>query len=469
MMILMQEYLESLINDSFKLDQTLGILANKHYPEPMVKVFIEKELVPINSHLRDQLKRCLSESKCSLTISPKVKVVKAAWDFFCYIIRIVGTADIRSSQVEIIKIIDYWLKDLEENYILLITSANELNYSFQEIWLTFASFLHTNLDYENVTKYNVIHLCFPVSEKDNIFLSPIYAHEIGHFLDEKNGVKEKVISKNVGALPGSLKSMVTEQVAGSTKPVEEALAVSVIFDSFLTNWVAEVVADTFAICLAGPSFLFAVRAFEVCKIQDITSIGLIDQASESHPGNRLRLAFRWQVINDLSYLTCLPAGVITRAEEYVHSWSESVCTCRPVQRNFLGRMFLVQFTDENIRLCEDFILSLSDNIIKDVTSILGKAQFFAGDFREVVPVLTGRMAKLVPPNETAGGLSVSPNAIVNAAWVAKFEIREAIKSVVGRLSGNDEHLGNYEVEEIIKNLTRYAVMVSDVQRKWQDQ
>jgi len=184
---LTKDYFESLIFESFKVDQVLDSLANKNYPEPKVKVFIEKDLIPINQLLREQLEKLILESKDN---SPEVLATKKAWDYFCGITRIVGAADIRSSPIEVIRVIDFWLKGMEGNYLLLVTPMNELNYSFQEIWLPFSDFLKNYLDYDRAINYSVINLCFPVNEKDNVFLLPIYAHEMGHFLDRRNRITE---------------------------------------------------------------------------------------------------------------------------------------------------------------------------------------------------------------------------------------------------------------------------------------
>ena len=98
-------------------------------------------------------------------------------------------------------------------------------------------------------------MTFPNQHKDNIFLSGIFAHEIGHYFDRNkniwSGVFTKIVQEN--HYIQDLKPFFHKP---DGTPVTDAEVLTLLNQQILGSWIQEAVADCVAVHLLGPAFIF---------------------------------------------------------------------------------------------------------------------------------------------------------------------------------------------------------------------
>ncbi|MGR5912241.1 hypothetical protein ACT7DG_15265 [Bacillus cereus] len=323
-----QTHLQATINDMLQFEDRLHQLSLKIYPSESLRDFVNGELLPILQNLREILLleiKQLNEGNKQV-VSTEVKAVINFWwnEHLQFLASKISSADLKSSPFELMEVFKNMISKIDNHEFEIITSPiNVLNFTFQEIWQPIKMVLENEIGISRYTNKKIIDLTFPNQHKDNIFLSGIFAHEIGHYFDRNkniwSGVFTKIVQEN--HYIQDLKPFFHKP---DGTPVTDAEVLTLLNQQILGSWIQEAVADCVAVHLLGPAFIFSSQELLISIIGRlyVQTRHLLDMPSPTHPRSGLRLDFQINTLKSLNLYDSLPSEVKTLLDTINNDWEQ---------------------------------------------------------------------------------------------------------------------------------------------------
>ncbi|ARP44303.1 MULTISPECIES: hypothetical protein [Bacillaceae] len=458
--------LKATVSDMFNFEDQLKNLSLKIYPSVALKELIVNDLIPIVKQLRDIL---ISEIKAleeneQHVISSKAKAVNKIW--FSRRIQFVASAisgtDLKSYPLEIMEIFKEMIKNIDgENFELLTSPIDQLNFTFQEIWHPIKKLLENEVGVTSNNNKKFVKLTFPSQHKDNVFLSGIYAHEIGHYFDRNRGLWSKIFAQKVLSHPylNKLGKFFFKQ---NNHPASIAEISSFLHDTVLGAWLREAIADCVAIYLLGPAFIFSSSDLltSVVGTQIIQTGSLIDVPSHTHPRDGLRFKFQLSVLRKLKLYDPLHEKIKEILDTLEKDWEQAQVVYQPniISRNYISFML----NQESYQILERIWEECLSLVVNEVEALIGDNLMKPCHIEEAMRLAEERIKWLVPPNEL-DGKPANAKAILNSGWFAKLLGDNEILSRVQSLDGEKSE---YNFLGLLNGLMKYALHASTIQERW---
>jgi len=351
----------------------------------------------------------------------------------------------------------------------------DLNYSIGDMWSDIARYIYPALNMSNEHIEKKISIQFPIIHKDDVLLGCVMGHELGHYFDLHSNLK---ISENL--LPKLLNHPNVERLLNYLEIKHQGTLISfdnapanelgintlktILNKDYLYNWLLEFVADISGVLLYGPASHFSNDS--IFKFYGFSSDGkLKDNYANSHPRKLTRSLVRQKIFEYLNYNEKFDKIIREEIMNSHSNWEDA--ELNPYQDYIVGNIdkdTLYRFSANNssLSLIENILIENLDLIIRNVTNkIPDNLHYKAETYTTRVPELANRISRLIPPNEDTFGPADSIS-ILNAGWYSYFVYKNELSQIA---SEND---GNLNVREIINNLSKKALTLAYVHRRWID-
>jgi len=470
MIISKEEYLNNLLDSFCKYEEKLNILSNKAYPSDIVKKFIEKDLKMIIVEFKEIVHDDLKNNEDFF--SDKTILANNIWDqgHLQRIAKAVANTDFKSHPLEIMNVFRDLIKNIEKNdFEILTIPREEMNFSFSEIWFKLKIFLEKELNMSGFTvNKKFIKLTFPKNHKNNLLLSGIFFHEIGHYLVEENNFADRIF-QNIDFSSADFLSLRKCIYANNGNQLGQVELVNIFKGSYLTNWIKELLADILAVYTVGPAFIFSMFNFVInnTNINNFKNNNLINNCSVSHPRFSFRFNLMSKALKKLEIYKELPELLKDKIRIYQDAYANS----NNQQQNRSGN---IRINNINYRIQESqFMFQKLEKIIGDLIPVmLAKSEKLLGEkniinkdkLNQAEKLAEQRIKEVIPPNEL-NNIAADPIAIINSGWYAKLLYKSSLKKRVGKINGKN---GDYDLNLLINDLMKYSLRTSRIQRRWQD-
>lgn len=276
----------------------------------------------------------------------------------------------------------------------------------------------TNLDFPDL--FFMIEC--PISERRNIPIHCIFAHEIGHVWYD------------------------TEQLANTLLPIVINSNDTPYQQLYKGSWVEELSADAIAICVFGPAYLYSYIYF---------AGPFCSTASDTHPPDNMRIQFMCKMLingrqNGLSYKSALNRSSNLN---YVKQWL-----------SYTTNSINTHQVEGKYRDIIPSILTTLPNILTEAKKITQNRRYTSKEYNKDIPTLCKNIAQGIPPNEiidfnTGKNTVIKAESILNAGWAY----------LIGEDPGYSNLLGLQDrgkVTERLFNLISKSLEYSEMQNRW---
>lgn len=275
----------------------------------------------------------------------------------------------------------------------------------------------------------------PVSERRNVPIHCMFAHEIGHTLYKRHdlastllpliSVDESVVEQLITTLatqPVDAREGETEVTAGDIfQKWRIDHAVRYRLQMIITQWVEELTADALALCLLGPAYFFAFVYFA-------GPFASMDSPSKSHPPDRMRIEFMCNMVlsqgDGLAYDKVLHETTRGYIEQWKAYASQSSATTPSAEIPYYS-------------IAAHAIEPVLRKIMIEAKSITRGRRYTPRKFQRDVSSLYENLANGIPPNEimddwTTGQPRIAEaEAILNAGWVYLISRDDSYAKLLG--------------------------------------
>lgn len=470
MIISKEEYLNNLLDSFCKYEEKLNILSNKAYPSDIVKKFIENDLKMIITEFKKIAHNDLKNNEDFF--SDKTILANNIWDqgHLQRIAKAVANTDFKSHPLEIMNVFRDLIKDIEKNdFEILTIPREEMNFSFSEIWFKLKMFLEKEL---NMTGFTVnkkfIKLTFPQNHKNNLLLSGIFFHEIGHYLVEENNFADKIFQK-INFNSDDFLSLRRCVYANNGNQLGQVELVNIFRRYYLINWIKELLSDILAVYTVGPGFVFSMFDFVInnTSINNFYNENLSNACSVSHPRFSFRFNLMVKALKELKIYNELPELLKTKIKSYTDAYANSnnQQQNRSVNIRINNINYTVQESKFMFQKLENIINDLIPHMLAESKQLLGVKNIISKNkLNQAEKLAEQRIKEVIPPNEL-NNTAAAPIAIINSGWYAKFLYKNSLKKRVGKIDGKN---GDYDLNLLINDLMKYSLRTSRIQRRWQD-
>jgi hypothetical protein len=261
----------------------------------------------------------------------------------------------------------------------------------------------------------------PVSERRNVPIHCIFAHEIGHALYKEHGLADMLLPF-VAARPR--------------------------FAIITGRWLEELTADALALCLLGPAYLFAYVYFA-------GPFASLDEPSDEHPPDRMRIKFMCNMLlsrgDGLAYDKVLDA----KTKDYIEQWKTYVSQPSPIPSAESRRYTTAAHAIE----------PALRRIMVEAKRITYQRRYTPRRFKRDVSPLCENLANGIPPNEimddwvTGKARIAAAEAVLNAGWVYLISRDDRYAKLLGV---SDQ----WTITNRLFNLVSKGLEYAEVQRQW---
>jgi|GEM_PF-1900238 len=470
MIISKEDYLNNLLDSFCKYEEKLNILSNKAYPSDTVKKFIENDLKMIITEFKEIAHKDLNNNKDYF--SEKTIIANYIWEQEALqkIAKAVANTDFKSHPLEIMNVFRDLIKDIEKNdFEILTIPREEMNFSFNEIWFKLKIFLEKELNMNDFTvDRKFIRLTFPKNHKNNLLMSGIFFHEIGHYLVEENNLADRIF-QNIDFSSADFLSLKKCIYVYNGNQLGQVELINIFKGSYLTNWIKELLSDILAVYTVGPAFIFSMFNLVInsTSVNDFYNDNLRNIHSLSHPSFSFRFELILKALKELEIYNELPKLLKDKIKSYQNAYANS----NNQQPNRSGD---IRINNINYRIQESkFLFQKLEKIISDlIPDMLAESERLLGDSNiinkdkldQAEKFAEQRIKEVIPPNEL-NNTAADPIAIINSGWYAKLLYKNSLKKRVGKTDGKN---GDYDLNLLINDLMKYSLRTSRIQRRWQD-
>jgi hypothetical protein len=365
----------------------------------------------------------------------------------------------------IVVLIHNLMKASSSNARFLLLPAYDYNFMYVELIgslkITLKDVLEETDSVLGTTKFAIFW--FPLAHKDNAMLNALLAHEFGHFLADDKKIVEKLMGKikldqfkiqeiaqeilkvNLPAEKGDLKM---DNFFGlDTTKAQVIREVSARTQSQLK----ELVSDSIGFHLFGPAFITAL-------ISLLLTLSNMDVEPKGYPSAKIRIRFLIDEFEKQGYIDSLRTQVSTGektqrvvAEEfrkYITDWKKKVKDDKP------------QTFDKISLLVRELILSIKEEIGKEVSAITGAYEFTSKEFEIESFKLLDKIDSFVPPTEMEIEVPANPIAILNAGMLYELTIIENLHRNLGNSTDEEKLQARHTLHKLIMK----AIETSQIQK-----
>lgn len=462
-----ESHLQATIKDMMQFEDSLQQVSLKIYPSDALREFVTTELLPILKKLQRMLLSEIESLKngTSPHVSSQGKAVIQFWwgGNLQFLSNAISNADLKSSPFETMEIFKKMICKIDSDDFEIITSpTNVLNYTFREIWQQIKLTIESILGEPRQTNKKLIELTFPAQYKDNIFLSGIFAHEIGHYFDRNKNIWSGIFTKVVQPSNSYFQQLKQFLKRHDNAPVNDAEVFMTLHNSALGAWVREAVADCVAVYLLGPAFIFSSQELLISLLGQsyVLNNNLIDSPAPTHPRSGLRLKFQLEILKSLQLYDALPKDIQDLLDEIDFDWENANVRYEPITLN--DQMYSFYLNDNSYKLLEEMWRQCLPHVQQEVSALIGSNVMTTLHIKEAEMLALERVRWLVPPNEINGQFA-NAQAIINSGWFAKLLYTNEILLLVNRAQGPES---DYELTGIINGLLKYAIHAAPIQERW---
>lgn len=354
---------------------------------------------------------------------------------------------------------------------VIIECVAEHNYYFREIGnrildIFSSADLEDILSQEEVFPSSLFRLQVCLNPPCGILLHCLLGHEIGHAIYKARGVSSNLlpsINFNEQAIIDLINTrfqQLQEDFATRARraPTQILLDQTRGFMEYITKmeilrvsskWIEELFCDFIGTGLFGPAFICASSMFLLPFTQ-------IDDSSDSHPSNRLRVQLSINALErsdpGFCYRLLYKPNLKNDVEPLIKPWKQ-----------LIGVRYIPP-QDPVHKIAFEAVVNIKDKIIKEAKSALGDKYFHPSSYSKEVPQLRKRLGGWLPPNEyqiKAGDkFSIaSLQGIFNSGWLSYLEDMPNFISLLQRLSES-------EVKSRFYGLVSKGIESSEIQLRW---
>ncbi|MFJ1122349.1 hypothetical protein [Bacillus thuringiensis] len=462
-----ESHLQATIKDMKQFEDRLQQLSLKIYPSDALRDFVKIELLPILKDFQQMLLLQMESlnNGASQNVSPEIKATINFWwsGNLQSLANVISNADLKSSPFEIMGVFKKMISKIDaEDFEIITSPTNDLNFTFREIWQQIKIIIESLMGEPRQTNKKLIELTFPAQHKDNIFLSGIFAHEIGHYFDRNKNIWSDIFTRV--ALPGNnyIQQLKPFFKRYDNIPIDDAEVLAILNKSVLGAWIREAIADCVAVYLLGPAFIFSSQELLISVLgrNYILTNNLIDSPAPTHPRHGLRLSFQLETLKSLQLYDALPTSIQTVLDEIKFDWENANVYYDQVVLN--DQMYSFLLNDNSYRLLEELWRQCLPYVQQEVSSLIGPNVMTTLHIEEAEVLARERIRWLVPPNEINGQFA-NAQAIINSGWFAKLLYTNEILSLVNRTQQPESE---YELTDIVNGLLKYAIHASPIHERW---
>jgi hypothetical protein len=469
MRITAKNSLISAVNEIYNFEDQLNDIALKIYPSPNLKKLITEDLNKVVDEIRKVLISEINTLKQNdqHQINSNVKAINKIWNtgYIQFVANAIAGTDLKSYPLEIMEVFRMMIAKIEGTDFEIITSpTNELNFSFREIWYPLKNALESEVGITTANHKRFVELTFPSQHKDNVFLSGIYAHEIGHYFDRNRGIWSKIFGQKI--LNHTDLNKLGKYFTKRNNPhaqISDVEIASILHETVMGYWIREAVADCIAVYLLGPAFVFSLNELLTSLVgRQLVNAGIIyDVVSNTHPRHGLRNKFQMEILNNLGLLDNLNEKVKDALLTLERDWGQSTVY---YQENIISKndiQFLL--TPDSYKILEDMWSECLPLVIHEVNSLIGDQIIDSTHLDEALRLAEERIKWLVPPNELDDKPS-NVKAILNSGWFALILSKEETLSRLQSLNGEKS---DYDYIKILNELMKYSLYASSIHERWE--
>lgn len=355
---------------------------------------------------------------------------------------------------------------------VIIECVAEHNYYFREIGNRILNSF-SSVDLEDILLQeerfpnSLFRLQVCLNPPCGIFLHCLLGHEIGHAIYKARGVSSNLlpsITFNEQAIIDLINArfqQLQEDFAARARrvPTQTVLDQTRGFMEYITKmetlrvsskWIEELFCDCIGTGLFGPAFVCASSMFLLPLTQ-------IDDSSDSHPSNRLRVQL------SINALERSDPGFCYRLLYKPDSQDDLEPLIKP-WKQFIG-VRRIPPQDPVHKIAFEAVINIKDKIIREAKSALGDKYFHPSSYSKEVPLLRKRLRDWLPPNEyqiKAGDkFSIaSLQGIFNSGWLSYIEDMPDFINLLQRLSES-------EIKSRFYGLVSKGIESSEIQLRWE--
>ena len=348
---------------------------------------------------------------------------------------------------------------LEKNTQIILRAQWDYMYSLLDIAVQLRDVISKSLpDYypDRIRDFPdwLLVLSYPATHKENGLLHVLQAHEVGHFFDTicniSSYILEEIDPERLG-LENLVDSLAKREVGEVLHPdlfYHAALETSRghirrRLIQLIKNWVQEIIADAFAIRVAGPAYFFALAEF-------CLSVSPLTVSDDDHPSPIFRLNQLIQDINELGYSEILPDDI----KEHIKNWA----------------LFLSEFEVDEEDILEKALSMESPGVGNKIREAVNKEVTNKGlnltpqMLSEELTPLTSLIDALIPPIEIVDSVKnctrpVNVFSIFNAGWVCYLT---KLDNLAEKFGGGIAEANKIEIVKIINQHILKAIEVNQL-------
>ena len=461
---------ESIINESFSLDDKLSELRLADYPSEGAQKLLEF-LSTANAQIRERLFEKLEQLTEDLEI-----YVRRIGQFFagCHrLLEYIVHSQIQHTSLPLMFLVQTLVKKYVPTAEIILCSSWEYNYSILDI----SQILNETEDGFTASEFGIRNsefgipsslavLSFPMIERSNVLLHCVVGHEIGRFIDNLEGISSGVLDKEL------------EQI---TK-----------------HWTQEIVSDIFGIHLLGPAyfFAFAVSRFS-CGVGELprtvspsggvgelwrTQLALskkgLNEISSKSPPTQMRLNIMLREIKEKGFWTVSNEQMQSVFEQWQTHLTENndlfFCmqeTTDAAKETAYGQSRKKDKTEipstPPYTAVYKSITSILDEIKERIKQRVADKAYSQEIYAVEVEELTDRLVNCIPPNEIVDiknqtFSTPSVESILNAAWNVYLTRMEEFYDILNAKSEDDKFHARRKLNDLVLKAIEYSV----IQNTW---
>lgn len=461
-------YLEALAKEIHNARLRVEALAYQVYPSEALSRFVRGELLDTIKCMWTIVRRQLVafEQQADARLSAECAWVISFWSsgYIQSVIASVSEADIHSHPLEMMLFIRELAHQLVpgERVEVVTVPMEELNFSFRQIWPPRGTVRERNSSSSSQPTVKYVELTYPRGEKDNILRSTLFAHELGHYVDQALGLTGKLLPAAYAAVISRVSAV--RAAADVSHGIPDPWLSELIVGGILTSWLREAIADCFAIRVLGPAYYFCFA--EIVGLLGGTvaeaRVAIQDPRVGSHPRRSLRIQYQHSLMNDLA--THLPQETREALSDILDMFltRSHVVSHTTVISNEHGSVQLTSAAYDLLEKVWQSLLPRVTDVVDDV--VRDELRFSPADYQLAVALVKDRLEWLIPPNEH-NGEPVKPGVIINAGWYARQFSLGTIKSRMASLPEGLE--GTHDAVDMLNGLLKYALYAAYVHERWE--
>jgi hypothetical protein len=304
----------------------------------------------------------------------------------------------------------------------------------------------------------------PVSERRNVPIHCVFAHEIGHTLYKSYELADTLlpfVSVDETALEQLITTYASQPV--ETRDGETKATAGDILERWridyevrsrlqmrrIPQWVEELTADALALCLLGPAYFYAFVYFS-------GPFASMDDSSDKHPPDRMRIAFMCNMLSSQDDGLGYDKVIQETSRAYIEQW-KAYASQAPATTPSAGITF--------DSIASHAIEPVLRRIMIEAKRITLRRRYTPEMFQREVPSLYENLANGIPPNEVIDDWAIGKpriskaEAILNAGWEYLISGDDRYAKLLGAPD-------QWKVTNRLFDLVSKGLEYAEIQRRW---